>query len=103
MASNSLIKKKVIPAMLTAVILAISMAVSVSAESGTSFSFTLEEETVITDYEIPMDSGTNSGTDKSISPKTGDEASLVLWIALLISSAGMLGILCLDRKKNTKQ
>lgn len=91
--------------MLTAVILVISMAVSVSAESGTNFSFTLkeEEETIITDYEIPKDNATNSDTDKTISPETGESDSLVLWIVLLVSSSCICGVLYHTGTKIPKQ
>lgn len=97
----SLSTKKAAFTMLTAVILAVSTAVSVSAESGTIFSFTPPKETVIEDNET-SENNASAIQSNDVSPQTGDNTERLLWEMLLTGSGTMFAILRLNRKKKAK-
>lgn len=101
-------KRKPILYLITIFILVIGMTVSAFAESGTAFSFTLEDkhnnpgiETVPSDW-VQGEEKTDRSTEIS-SPQTGDEVSLIWWIVLMVSSGSILAMLYFCQFSSSKK
>lgn len=100
-------KRKPILCLITIFIIVIGVTVSVFAESGTAFSFTLENkynnpaiETISSDsvaYAVKAEQ-----TVEISLPQTGDEASVIWWFVLMFSSGSILAMLYFNKLSSSK-
>ena len=101
-------KRKFILCLITVFILTAGMTFSVFAESGTAFTFTLEDKYNSHAIEtIPSDLVPGAGKTEQAaefpSPQTGDEASPICCIALMVISGSILTILYFSKLISSKK
>lgn len=91
-------------------VFAIISTVPVSAEGGTVFTFTLEDEdsyleteTTATDSTPSTDNNDHSSGIIPPSPQTGDESLLIYWSVLAFSAGGILAILYIGKSRGAEK
>lgn len=103
-------KKKILLSLIVIFVFAISATAHVSAESGTMFTFTLEDKDSYLETETPApdttpstDNNDHSSGTIPPSPQTGDESLLIYWSVLVFSAGGILAILYFGKSRRAEK